>query len=115
MEALSCLRSHLLLTQKSPALEFIEQLVHNWDWEQVADGLGVQCAVVDAESPGAVFLGNKEDRRLERRGTWVYDAMPKHVGALALNFVFEQLRVTIRSYRNGRRVGEQVNAVVEAA
>ena len=40
--------------------------------------------------------------------------MPEHVGALALDFVFEQLRVTVMSYRNGRRVGEEVNAVVEA-
>jgi len=50
------------LGEERRALEFIEQFVHNRDWEQVADGLGVQCAVVDAEPPGAV-LADKEDRR----------------------------------------------------
>jgi len=43
--------AEIKLGEERGTLEFIEQLVHDWNWEQVSDGLGVQGAIIDAEAP----------------------------------------------------------------
>ena len=43
--------AEIKLGEERGTLEFIEQLVHDWNWEQIADGLGVQGTIIDAEAP----------------------------------------------------------------
>jgi len=103
------------LGEEYGAAELVQEFVDDRDGEHVADGDGIEGAVVDAESPCPVLLAHQQDRGGERGRAGAYDALPHHVRALALDLVLQQLGVSVRSNRHWSRPGQQVNVVVEAA
>jgi hypothetical protein len=54
------------LGEEPGAMEFIQELVDDWDGESVLDGDGVQRAIVDAELSRAIRFLDEEDRGRER-------------------------------------------------
>jgi hypothetical protein len=96
------------------AAKFIEELVHDGNRELVAHCFGVQRAVVHAKAPRAVvFLYQKHQR--EGGGAGAYETLLEHVMELALEFIFDELRVAVRPDRYRRRVVEEVDVVIVAA
>ena len=87
------------------AVELVQKHLNDRNWKHVPNGLGVQRPVVDAEAPAAVLLAHQEDGGGECRSTWPDDALLKHLLALALNLVFQELWVAIRTDRHVHCVG----------
>jgi hypothetical protein len=72
------------LGEEPGAMEFIEELIDDRDGESVLDGDGVQCAVVNAESPRAVHLLDEKDRGRERRAAAPNNPLVQHGPTLML-------------------------------
>jgi len=94
------------LREEGGAVEFVEQLVDDWNREHVPNCGAVEGTVVHAEVPRAVLLPNQQHRGGERRCTRPDNALSKHVGALPFDLIFEELRVTIWPHGNWRRPGQ---------
>jgi len=84
--------------EEARTTELVEELVDDRDWKLVLDGLGVEGAVVDAETSRDVLLANEQHWRRERGRARADDPLSEHVGALLLDLVLEQLRVTIGAH-----------------
>jgi hypothetical protein len=64
-------------------MELVEELVHHRDRKLVLGCLGVEGAVVDAETPRRVRLADQQHWCGERRGARPDDALGEHGLALA--------------------------------
>jgi len=109
---LMILRAQVELGEETRPMELIEELVYHQDQEFVLGHLGVEGAVVDAETPGLVRLANEEHRRRERRRAGTDDPLCEHGVALPLQLILLQLGVAVRPHGNRGGVRQQVNAVV---
>ena len=96
-------------------MKFIQELIDDGDGERILDGEGVQGAVVDAETPGAIRLLDEEDRRRERRVAAADDALLDHGGALALQLVLVRRQVPVGADDHRCHVRFEGDAVVAAA
>ena len=80
-------RTQIELGEEASPKELIQELEYHRDGELVLGRLGVEGAVVNAETPSVVRLPDKEHRRRERRGTRSDDALGKHGLDLPLQLV----------------------------
>ena len=101
------------LGEEDGILEFIQELLHDRYGKLVPDGLAVESPVVYAEAPRAVALADQQDRRRERRCTRPYDALFQHRLALGLNFVLQELDVSVWTHCDRRCVWQQMNPMVQ--
>jgi hypothetical protein len=93
-------------------VQLIQELIHDWDRELVLGCLGVESAVVDAETLGAIRLAHEEYRRGERRRRDPNDALSEHDRTLPLELVLLQLGVAVRTHGHRRCVRQKVDVVV---
>jgi hypothetical protein len=91
------------------------QLIHDWNRELVLGCLGVESAVVDAETPGAIGLAHEEYRRGERRSRDPNDALSEHDRNLAFELVLLQLGVAVRPYGHRGCVRQKVDVMIAGA
>jgi len=61
-----------------------------------------------------MFL-DQQDRGGERRHRLPNDPLGQHLITLALDLIFQELKVTIRPHRHWSRAGKQVDAVIMAS
>lgn len=83
--------------------------------ELVLDSFSIELAVVDAEPPCAIRLLDEEYWAGECRSTLPDDPLPKHGVALSLDFILEELRVTIGTHNRGRCPRKKMDPVVMSA
>jgi hypothetical protein len=93
-------------------MELVEKLVHDEDGKLVLGSLGVEGAVVDAETLGLIRLADKEYGRREWRSARVDNPLGEHGVALALQLILLQLGVSIWSHGDRCCSREQMDAMV---
>jgi hypothetical protein len=106
--------AEIQLSEEASPLELVQQLIDDRDGELVLHRLGVELTVVDVESPYLVLLTHQQHWRREGAHAGPDDALAKHVIALLLDRVFEQLQVAVR-HDGDRWRRRKVDAVVERA
>ena len=93
-------------------MELIEELVHHRDGELVLGCLGVEGAVVDAETPRHVRLAHEEHGRQEWRSARPDAALSEHGLALPFQLILLQLGVAVRPHGDGGGVRQVVDTVI---
>ena len=105
-------RAQIELGEEANPMELVEKLVHDGYGKLVLGSLGVEGAVVDAETLGLIRLANKEYRRREWRSARADNPLGEHGVALALQLILLQLGVSVWSHGDRCCSREQMDAVV---
>ena len=105
-------RAKVELGEEASPMKLVQELIHHRDREFIYGRLGVEGAIVDAETPRVVHLPDQQDWRGERRSAGPNDPLDQHGSALAFELVLLHLGVAIGPYRDRRGPRQEVDAVV---
>jgi hypothetical protein len=84
-------RAQVELGEVAGTMQLVQKLVHHRDGELVLGRPRVEGAVVNAETLGAVWLTNEENRCREQGRARADDALREHAHGLTLQLVLLQL------------------------